>query len=80
MQPEMHSLAALHTFTSEVADSTPRENCCGSISACVDYLIWTVQTAAHHEELRGAKAMLEQAIELYFDEVTTRIAGPQTNT
>jgi hypothetical protein len=78
MQPELHSLAALHTFTSELATSTP--HACGSISACVDYLIWTVQTAAHHEELRGAKAMLEQAIELYFDEVTTRIAGPQTNT
>jgi hypothetical protein len=45
----------------------------GNISGAVDHLIWTVQTAAEEpEELRAAKALLEQAIESYIDDVASR--------
>jgi hypothetical protein len=43
-----------------------------SKSASVDYVIWSVQTAADEQELRNAKSMLADAIESYADEVTSR--------
>jgi hypothetical protein len=75
MQPEQSSLVALHSLTSSdprpatlVNDARP------SISTCVDYLIWTIETAAEEQELRNAKSMLEASIESYVDEVTNRMA------
>jgi hypothetical protein len=47
-----------------------------NISGCVDYLICSVQAAAHDEHVREAKQLLAEAIEAYLDEVTGRVARP----
>jgi hypothetical protein len=43
-----------------------------TICAGVDYLIWTVETAAVKHDVREAKSMLAEAIDAYSAEVNNR--------
>jgi hypothetical protein len=44
-----------------------------SISASVDYLIWTIETAAQEHDVREANSMLADAIDSYAAEVNNRL-------
>ena len=70
------NIETLYTLTLEQVGAAADEITPQSISACLDYLIWTVDSAASEEDLRAAKLLLEKSIEAYVDQVTSRIADP----
>jgi hypothetical protein len=75
-EPKSRGPGALYTLTLRDVGAPQPEQAVGTISAALDYITWTIQSAGTEADLRAAKALLEQAIEAYIDEVVMRVLSP----